>query len=249
MTAIYLSPHHDDVCFSLGWTALNGPGGHLVNLCSRSNYTVRGPCAGHRPKGITRLLCGSTLVAGWISRRRAQEDAAFARRCRLARHDLGLADARLAGRSLWHWHDLDQEADTLASHLLEWLARLDGPRPDALYCPMGIGGHRDHVATAMAVVRRHAELGRHFRLFFYEELHYASDARKRTEGLARFRALVGHQAMRRHAVALTPGQFAEKLSLVALYTSQHASLPVPEAYMPAGSETPGPHEAFWELAA
>lgn len=249
MTAVYLSPHHDDVCFSLGWTALNGPGGHLVNLFSRSNYTVRGPCSGHRLRGLARVLCASAPVVEWISRRRAGEDAAFATRCRLSRHDLGLADARLAGRPLWRWHDLAPEADALATRLLEWLAGLDGPRPDTLYCPMGIGGHRDHVATAQAVLSRHGELRRHLRVLFYEELHYASDARRRAEGLARFRGLAGTPGLRRHVVALTPGQFADKLRLVALYASQHARPPAPAAYTPAGSEEQGPHEAFWELAA
>jgi len=36
---IFLSPHHDDICFSLGHLAGRG-GGDLVNLFTRSQYVA-----------------------------------------------------------------------------------------------------------------------------------------------------------------------------------------------------------------
>lgn len=246
MSAIYLSPHHDDICFSLGGFVLGQPGGHLVNLYSRSDYMVRGLYAHRRIWRIARILGAHARLAGRVSRLRAREDQAFAARCQLTRHDLGLDDARLAGKPIWDPRDLEPEARSLAARLLEGLDAMPGER---LFCPIGIGSHRDHVATLMAILRAYPRLSRRFRIAFYEDLHYASDAQVRTVGLERFRALAGGRAMRRHAFELSPARYAEKLALVALYASQHADPPAAGAYSPAGSGVAGPHEAVWEFVA
>lgn len=245
-TVVYLSPHHDDVCFSLGWTALSGPGGHLVTLFSRSNYTAGSRCLRRRAGGLLRLLCRSGALVGHVSRLRAAEDRRFAERCRLVRHDLGLTDALLAGKPVWSAEAIEPEARRLGARLGHFLPSLVEPAgTGVLFVPMAIGGHRDHVVTAQAVLYAYPVLHPHFRILFYEDLHYASDRQARAEGLERFRRLAGFRELRRHVVDMEAAQFRAKLDLVALYASQHRRPPAPDAYTPADDERP--HEAYWEF--
>lgn len=239
--AVFLSPHHDDVCYSLAGTVAAIGGGDLVDLFTRSTYVERAmplpadPAA--RVEAVTRL--------------RAAEDEAFAARCGLERHDLGLDEPGLRGRTSFDLRALRSEVERLSAPLLGLLERLaarDRSQRAMLFCPLGIGGHVNHVATLVAVAAALPRLSPSYRVYFYEDLHYASRADAREAGLERARRALRGAALVRRAVPLSPRRFADKLALVALYRSQHRGEPDPSRFTPAAPGAAGPHEAVWSFA-
>lgn len=240
--AVFLSPHHDDVCFSLAGSVVAMGGGDLVDLFTRSAYVERAMTLpadpAERVEAVTRL--------------RTAEDEAFAARCGLERHDLGLDEPGLRGRTSFDLSALRPEVERLSAPLLALLERLaarEGSQRAMLFCPLGIGGHVNHVATLVAVAAALPRLTPRYRVYFYEDLHYASRAGARETGLERARRALRGAALARRAVPLSPRRFADKMALVALYRSQHRGEPDPSRFTPAAPGAAGPHEAVWSFAA
>jgi hypothetical protein len=117
-----------------------------------------------------------------------------------------------------------------------------------LFCPAGIGGHVDHVATMTIVAGALPELLRRYRVLFYEDLHYASDWRDRQVGLLRLFAAVRDRRGTRFVFNLGTDADA-KLGLIRLYRSQFAQLPGDcRRYSPAVDGAADTlHEAVWEF--
>src|ERR1044072_2817307 len=139
---IYLSPHHDDVCFSIGHLAAQ-QGGELVNLFTRSSYAA----VPVRTDGQDRI----PRITGL----RRDEDRLFAEQTGLTRHDLGLDETSVIGRHSFDVSDLDGEIAILRQSLIGYLEDLlpeDAVYQNStLFCPMGIGAHRNHVSTLLAI--------------------------------------------------------------------------------------------------
>lgn len=146
---LLLSPHSDDLAFSIGGRLLEGSLGTVLPLTifSISNYSRR-----HPPAEVDR-----------ISRRRKTEDRRFF--CRipgaLAPAWLNCLDAPLR-----HGAATEEEVDLLARQIAPWLAE-----GDRLAAPLALGGHPDHLLTHHAASRFFAggTAG-----FFYEDLPYAA---------------------------------------------------------------------------
>lgn len=233
MTTVVLSPHSDDACFSLGRMLEMNPGSVLFNLYTRSDFTGSGRI---HPEVATRL--------------RRAEDAAFASRLGLQVEDLALPEALLRGRASFDLHGIEGDASELAHVLCPRLLDMGaaaGPHRVDLFCPLGVGGHRDHVATLMAIVENLAALAEHFRISFYEDLPYASDPSKREIATARLKAWLAPRVMARKVLAFDEGQFAGKLELARLYRSQISIILDSAQLIPAASPAPAPHEAWWTL--
>jgi hypothetical protein len=240
-TDIYISPHLDDVCFSLAATATQRQGGHLLNVFTLSKHISASARLRHR----------AGLTAAEIGRMRTQEDEAFAAQCKLARHDLGYGETSLLGLRHGDLTDIESDAALVEERLVGLLLDLadkEGMRNGTLFCPMGIGGHRNHLAVLMAVLQSLSRLRPRFRILFYEDLHYASNRQTRTDGIARFCRLANTSTPQHFIVPLAPGQFADKMKLVALYASQlERQPPVAGYFTPGNVDVPGPHEAFWAI--
>ena len=236
-SSVYLSPHHDDVCFSLGGLVARSRGGWLINLFTRSGYSVVPP-GGSRPDVET------------VTRIRTDEDDAFARACGMTKLDLGLTDAALEVRDIF---DLSATRLIGAAFKGPLLARIRaiaaGISPDkrlTLFCPAGIGGHVNHVATMQTIVEALPSLQDRYRVLFYEDLHYASSIEKRQAGLLRLFAAMQGRRGGRIAVSFAEAS-KEKLALVRLYRSQFAELPQSCAeYSPAVPDS-DLHEAVWDF--
>lgn len=238
---VYLSPHHDDVAFSLGGLVSAHPGGELVNLFTASNYLAGAPLE---------FVAEAAAIAR-VTALRTAEDTAFAAATGLTRRALGNAEPPILGRDPWDLRGLQQDIDAIASLLgtLEDLgARLPAPR--WLFCPLAAGPHVNHLAVRRLVVASLPALEQRYAIAFYEDLPYAASGRARRRAVRALRAEIGPRRLRRLAWQLSPAEQARKLDLVRLYASQHSALPVdlgsglsPGALLPWG-----PHEAAWVLA-
>lgn len=170
---VYLSPHLDDAVFSCG-------GLMASQIAGAEPVAVVTVCAGDPPAGELSPLA-SALLARWglgadaSGDRRSEDHMACGRLGATVVH-LDVPDAiyRLGadGQALYPseaslfgpLHPADQgQVEDLA-------ARLEAVAPDqaVLFCPLGIGGHVDHILT-----RRAAESTRR-PLRYYRELPYAA---------------------------------------------------------------------------
>lgn len=235
---IYLSPHFDDVCFSIGWRAAQ-TGGALVNAFTRSDYVAR-------PDIV--VPAGERGVA-FVSTMREGEDASFALAAGLVRHDLGLDDAGLDGSDPFDPAGLEQHAASLAASLSGVLhALLPESGGAVVHSPIGIGGHRDHLAMALAAFRLCREMPRAFAMLFYEDLPYAHRPASREQGLARLAALHPEKRLVPEITVLDGAAAATKLTWIQGYASQHPRPPRPADFVPASGLAPGLHEIEWRIA-
>lgn len=174
---LYLAPHFDDICFSLGAYVRRRRRGILLTLFSISRYVAR-------PDELQIKASERTAA---ISALRLAEDLAFARQVGLRQLTAGLDEAPVRGREPFDTDKAAADAILLDRQVIDAIfaaapERAAGPRP-WLYCPMGIGGHVDHVAVLTIVLKHYEALRASYRIAFYEDLHYASAWTLRVAGL------------------------------------------------------------------
>ena len=236
---IYLSPHHDDACFSLGGLAHRRRGGWLVNIFTQSDH-------------VANVSGAERTDIGTVTKIRSEEDMLFATECEMNVVDLGLSDSSLLGGNIWDPSRVRDNCNRVRRPLLTCLQTINTkakpPSKALLFCPAGIGGHVDHVATMLTIARALPELLRRYRVLFYEDLHYASDWRDRQVGLLRLCAAVRDRRGTRYVFNLGSDADA-KLSLIRLYRSQFSNLPDDcRRYSPAVEGASDLfHEAVWEF--
>jgi len=238
---VYLSPHFDDICFSLGGLA-SREGGDLINIFTRSSYVA---------KDIA-LPEQEDARAEAISRLRDQEDRQFAEAARLKRHDIGLWEPALMGWDPFDLTSFDTEVAALSARLLPLLlAMLPGQgeaRTARLYCPMGIGGHRNHLSTLVVVRRAYDVLRERCTIFLYEDLHYASASHVREQGVELATRIFSGKLRSPTVLPLDAEAAARKVQLIGLYASQHARPPLIGTFTPASGLVAGPHEVVWQVS-
>jgi len=238
---VYVSPHNDDVCFSLGALA-SQQGGELVSVFTVSDYVA---AATPLPRDRSERIAAVTAL-------RRREDESFAAAAGLDRHDLGLAEAPVRGRAPFDASSLERDVEDVGACLVPFLWTLlpagSDPTTSSVYCPMGIGAHRDHLCVLAAVRRAFKILQRRCALYLYEDLHYASAPDVRGAGLARARRLFADAELTPCVVRLDSRAAALKLQWIALYASQHAHVPRSADYVPASGSEPEPHEMIWRVA-
>lgn len=253
INTIFLSPHHDDICFSLAGTVLAYGGGTLINIFSRSDYVAL-------PFEATlKILSNQTdfksssfsKKSDLVSELRRLEDEEFCHHTGLKRHDLNLNDAALRGDDPFTHQDAEiinesKEVGQAMLPILEQILNAHGNQsPTNLYTPIGIGGHRDHLSCLMAVLELPIRIKQRLNMVFYEDLHYASNPKFRSEGLKRFSTLAADKNLAKLPLRLSPADLRKKMSLVELYKSQHDYPPMQGEYIPADSNRWGPHEGIW----
>ncbi len=233
---VYLQPHCDDICFSLGALAYRRHSGLLLTLFPIGDYVASRWRSTYADKDS-------------VTATRLGEDAEFARACGLITDTLNGEDAQACGVGPWNLERLDDRVASIAAPLLDVLARKAAARGAKerpwLFCPCGVGSHVDHLAAFVSVARNYKDLARSYRIGFYEDLHYASDPGLREAGLRRLKAAFRNITLRRHAWPLGDTAGA-KLDLIRLYKSQFENPPRSlKKFTPAADTPEGPHEALW----
>lgn len=228
--SIYLSPHYDDIAFSLGaWVAAR-PGGRLVNFFTRTGY-VAGQPTDYWPDAAT---------IERVTALRREEDTAFSSRYQLERLDLDLEEPPVQQRTPWDLAGLADDIEQVRAPLTRLLGSL--PAAAQIFCPAGIGGHVNHLAVRAVVVELLPELGAHS-VRFYEDLPYASARRARRRGITDLRAALGGRRLDRQAW----GSGLQKLEAVNCYPSQLPKRPTSlRRFSPRATWPFGTHEAVWQ---
>jgi LmbE family N-acetylglucosaminyl deacetylase len=223
---IYLSPHYDDAAFSVGAWIATHPGGLLVNLFTRSEFTATEPAR----------------TVAEVSAMRAAEDQVFAERFGLDVVALELEEPSLRGRKSRDATSVDDDIGQLRAPLFRLLDER-WQEGNAIFCPAAIGGHVNHLATRLTACEWAVARGRESCLRFYEDLPYASRPHLRRRGVAALRAALIGWHLRREAWPASPA----KLGLIGLYPSQLDRPPTLRRFSPATLWPLGWHEAVWRM--
>ena len=242
---IYVQPHSDDICFSLGAFAYRRRCGILLTVFPISAY-MPNPQAAMYP---ARPLETNRSSADWITDTRMNEDKAFAEACHLETDFLAMPCASVIGHEPFDLTWADRNHQRITSPLLKSLLTAAAGRPTAmrpwLFCPSGIGGHVDHVAIRTVVIQNYKLLSIYYRIGFYEDLHYASDADARAAGIRILQSELHCKPLHRYAFPLAE-HAAEKLSLIGIYSSQFLGTPMSIGQFTPAADMPNlPHEAIW----
>lgn len=244
---VFISPHFDDVAFSIGETALKLNAGLLINCVTQSNYVNDMAAAGIVSRGVAE-----------VSMARAREDRSFAETCGLQQLNLGGLDPSLLGRRPGDLGGMADDCNRLRPLLepaLDQAVRsiAEGKRL-RLFGPGGFGRHVQHRATCSLFLdwlasRRDSDAIRQAEIYLYEELPYCSKLLNRLGGTFRLKRDTARRfpgrRLRRIALPLEPGN--RKLSLCGLYASQLKRVPSYRDYSPALAWPFRPHEAVWRL--
>jgi hypothetical protein len=189
----------------------------------------------------------------FVSDLRRREDQAFVTAAGLDRTDLALEEPSLIGYDPFNLVDVGAAVARTSQRLIPFLFDLlpseADPRTVNLYCPMGIGGHRDHVSTLVAVRGVYERLSKRCALHLYEDLHYASARSLREAGLRRAAELFAGFDLSATVHIMSAGDAARKMRWVGLYASQHADGLRPEQFIPASGLTSELHEIVWRVGA
>jgi hypothetical protein len=241
---VYLSPHYDDICFSLGSFVETHPGGTIINLFTRGDHLAGRPFNGvPEEEEIAR-----------VQRLRRLEDEAFARSRDLTQIDLGLDEPMVRGRRSRDHSGLNEDMAQLAAPLLRVLGDLADEAPEIarpiLFCPAAIGGHTNHLATLKVVLENFNEIEASYRVLFYEDLPYAAVPTDRVRDLARLTNILSDRRPRRWVWQLAHPSAQRKLDSIGLYASQFSSpeIDVESRFSPAASMPSCIHEAVWDFS-
>lgn len=154
---VLLSPHPDDIAFSIGGTicsdSFKNASFLLMNIFNKSQY------------------CLPTFKTDCINQQREQEDKKFAEDFSLIIHNLDLPDSSVLGHTAYSetiCAPNDMRSITLKQKLTNILNR---EKPDIVFCPLGIGGHIDHKMIKEICIDTYHE--NDWDLIFYEDLPYA----------------------------------------------------------------------------
>ena len=231
---VYLSPHFDDIAFSLGAWVSHHPGGTLVNIFTRSAYLAHGP----------RIRTPTSADVERISALRDAEDKAFCDMVGLERVCLDAEEPSLRGRHSRDATGVEDDVAQIRDSLTNVLDRASAEGGFRLFCPAAIGGHVNHIATRDVVVEWMQRRGSDVEVAFYEDLPYAQKIAVRQRGIRRLKAMV-RTKLRRLAWHSTN----KKMDLVGCYPSQYR-LTRRSIYelSPAALWPLRPHEAVWVVA-
>lgn len=202
---IVLSPHADDAALSVG--GLMQKAGfrsliHILTLFGRSNY-----------------LRSTGFEKDWqlVTERRKREDVAFATRigAKLSYLDFPEAALRLGSSFGRIFVDGSQAQMSIPRELMAKVRQVvERAKPQLLFSPLGLGGHRDHLITrnlAQTIGRR-----QNIPLVYYEDLPYATELSER-KLLKHVRSL---NSKLRPAYVSIESELESKLDNLTLYRSQ-----------------------------
>jgi LmbE family N-acetylglucosaminyl deacetylase len=239
---IAVSPHFDDVCFSVGHLLRRMTVAEkiLLNIFTRSDDVSNIPTIDRlaEVKGRQRIDA--------ISRMRDEEDDAYARALGFRKIDLGFDDADIVAgteKDPGHYYGgIEQETIAVTDRMSQVLGELLPNGSDkVVFCPLAIGQHRNHLVAFSAVIAciKPPDVP----VVFYEDLPYAATPSARRTRLAELAPFLTEYGYTRHPIAITPAELAAKHADARNYASQMSDSN--EHFVMRTPDCPAMHEAIW----
>jgi LmbE family N-acetylglucosaminyl deacetylase len=228
MAYIFISPHFDDICFSLGGLirTLENERKIIINVFTISSYIRR-----ISPRG------GEEFRRRIISELRQKEDEEFCNRYNIEQINLGFSDQSggIAEK---------QFINVLRDRILEHAS----PHRDTLVFPMAIGNHIDHlqIFEACCLLMKDYPQGE---FVLYEDLPYGHRMFGRYARIGELSSLMSALGLKNYLKILSPEDVLRKREDIMIYESQHVykrpSKVRIERYFTKTSPFRRPQEGLW----
>lgn len=205
MQDIFLSPHYDDIAFSL--SSFFHKNDIIINIFTESNYIEN--------KNMNLSMSVSEL--------REKEEQDFISRNSLKYIKLGFQDRSLIGTPFSFFHTIKGNAE-LERVLIDNLMNLRTFDNQHVYCPLGIGKHYNHLETFDVIYKNYSHLAKFFKIIFYADIpyiYYKNNYQNRMKYLHEFFQQYGLTAK---IIKLNKEEVAKKVNNLKLYKSQFACL-------------------------
>lgn len=198
---LFLSPHFDDICFSLGGFLSklgNDVEKTIINIFTRSSYIRR----------MAMDYGDLELRTELISKIRAAEDLAY---CRM--HNMQQVNLRFAETS-----GCEKEKE-IYEEILNLLDALNTDKNSIIFFPMGVGEHPDHLTIFSMGQKLMETCGYNFAI--YEDLPYAHVKRDRYGRIGEISNFLIESGFKNYRYKLSSAAIDEKKKGILCYESQH----------------------------
>lgn len=157
MQYIYLSPHYDDIAFSV--SSRIQAGGIVLDVFTISNYVENEKC-----------LDGNLTV----SEIRKNEEMNFVKHNKLKYKIMKLQDSGIDASPFSRYHEIPINKK-LEKELLKTIHGLNlKNKIDTIFCPLGVGKHLDHLQLFLIIQKHYKELKKIFNVVFMLKFHISS---------------------------------------------------------------------------
>lgn len=213
--AIFLSPHFDDACFSLGGLIANHPGSTLLNIFTKSLFLAAPDSSYEDSRKMDPVER--------VYKIRNAEDDCFAKKMSLRKLNLNLEDTSAVGLHPFDLANISKEV-ALVSHSL--IHHLNGIYKAAnsqrlnIFCPLSVGNHRNHVSVFLSILENYDVLSNFANIFFYEDLPYAGLNELRVPAILRLEKFFPSSRLKRNILNLSKDELDKKMEYVEIYASQ-----------------------------
>ncbi len=202
MEFIFVSPHFDDICFSLDGfvNKFKNFDKKIINVFTRSDYIRR-----------MKLICSDQNLRGDIvsNIRKIEDDNYTIRHSFSYKENLNLKDCGSFG---------DHERKLLKSTIIELIKNAKKP---ILVFPIGVGLHQDHVKvfdTCKSIVENEEYK---FDYIIYEDLPYSHVKKDRFSRIEQLSDFLKKNDLFYYKNLLSTGDIKNKRDSIMLYESQH----------------------------
>lgn len=205
MQHIYLSPHFDDIAFSLS-TKIQA-GGTILDVFTISNYVENACCL---DKDVSDI--------------RKREEKSYVKTNDLKYEMLKLPDSGLNGCPFSRYHVVPINTK-LEKELLDAIFKLNTKsKIDTLFCPMGVGKHLDHLQLFLIIQKHYVELKKEFNIVFYAEvpyIFYQNSLKNREYFLKKW---LHKNHIKKHKHLLSKHEIVNKIKNLKKYKSQFSEI-------------------------
>lgn len=203
MQHIYLSPHYDDIAFSLSSKIQED--GIVLDVFTISNYVEN-----------KKSLDGNLAV----SEVRKNEEIDFVKNNKLKYKIMNFQDSGADGSPFSRYHAIPINKK-LEKELLKTIYELNLKNQiDTIFCPLGVGKHLDHLQLFLIIQKHYKNLKKFFNVVFYAEIpyiFYQNNLRNRVNFLKHW-LHINH--IRSHRYTLTETEVMLKIQQLKIYKSQ-----------------------------
>ena len=207
MQDIYLSPHYDDIAFSL--SSFIKPNSLLIDVFTISNYIEN---QNYNSKNIS------------VSNIRENEEKLFTLFNNLNFIKLDFYDRGMQGNPFSFYYNVPS-SDNLERTLMNKIKSLAKTNKKlTIYCPLGVGKHYNHLQIFNIIQKNYEELLKKFKIKFYAEAPYLSYKNNLYNRKRNLKLWFSEHNIKEYKSELNSVQIEQKIKNLMYYKSQFIDL-------------------------
>lgn len=207
MQDIYLSPHYDDIAFSL--SSFITPGSLIIDVFTISNYIEN---QNYNSKNIS------------VSNIRENEEKSFTSFNNLNFIKLDFHDKGMQGNPFSFYYNVPSD-DILEKTLIGKITSLIVTNKKlTMYCPLGVGKHYNHLQIFNIIQKNYKKLQKYFDIKFYAEAPYLSYKNNLENRKRNLKQWFSEHNIKEYKKELNSTQIEQKIKNLMYYKSQFIDL-------------------------